>query len=59
MSEKIWKKMSNETPEECVLRICSLKEQSGLTWQEIANILNRELQKNYDESHYRKAYKKT
>lgn len=59
MADTIWTKKATETPEECVLRICSLKEQYGMTWQEITNILNRELQKSYDESHYRKAYRKT
>lgn len=57
--EKIWTKKSNETPEECMLRICSLKEEYGMTWQEITNILNQVLEKSYDESHYRKTYRKT
>jgi len=39
-------------------RICSLKYDLGLTWDETADIINDELGKTYDESTYRKKYQK-
>ena len=48
--------MDNESEEDYQLRICSLKEQKGLYWDEVAQIINRELDLNYTESRYRKLY---
>lgn len=43
--------------ENFLLRITDMKEKNGMTWQDIADILNKELGKNYSESSYRKRYK--
>lgn len=45
-----------ENEEEYIYRICSMKEQSGMTWQQIADIINGALNKNYGESAYRKRF---
>ena len=45
-----------ENQEQYIYRICDMKESSGLTWKEIADIINRELDQNYTESAYRKKY---
>ena len=47
-------KLSNENEEQYILRICSMKESQGWTWQNIADILNESLGYNYGESAYRK-----
>lgn len=44
-----------ETDEQLIYRVCSSKDVIG-TWQDVANILNDILDKNYDESVYRKKY---
>ena len=51
-----YKRLDNESEEDYQLRICSLKEQKGLYWDEVAQIINRELDLNYTESRYRKLY---
>lgn len=48
-------KRDNETELEYILRICSQKDVIG-TWDEVASILNENLNKNYGESAYRKKY---
>lgn len=53
----MWTKQPNETDEQFVFRICGLKNKHGKTWPEVANIINTALNKNYDESAYRKKYK--
>ena len=47
----------NETPIEYIKRICSLKYDSDLTWEDIKNLINDELRFDYSESYYRKHYK--
>ena len=49
-------KPEDENEEQYIYRICSMKEGSDLTWKQIADILNKELNNNYDESAYRKKY---
>ena len=38
-----------ENEEQYIHRICSMKDSSGMTWKEIANIINKSLNKNYTE----------
>lgn len=45
-----------ENEDQYVFRICDIKESSGLTWKEVADIINEELGNNYTESAYRKRY---
>lgn len=47
-------KEREETPIEYKIRICSDRESLGLTWDEVANILNEEFGDNFGESKYRK-----
>lgn len=44
----------DETLLEYKIRICSERERLGLTWDEVANILNEETGENFGESKYRK-----
>ena len=44
----------DESLTEYKIRICSEREQYGLTWDEVAQILNEEFGDNYGESKYRK-----
>ena len=46
---------SEENEEQFIYRICDMKNEIG-TWEDVANILNRGLSKNYTESKYRKSY---
>lgn len=46
--------LPNESEEEYIVRVCSAKEQIG-TWQDVCDILNKELGYDYSESKYRKA----
>lgn len=48
---------SKETDAEFMLRVCALKDEIG-TWEDVANIINKELGQSYTESTYRKRYKK-
>lgn len=43
-----------ENEEQYIYRICSTKESLGMTWRQIADVLNEALGHNYDESAYRK-----
>lgn len=45
-----------ENEEQYIYRICSMKDSSGMTWQEVADIINQALNNNYTESAYRKKY---
>lgn len=47
-----------ETEEEYCVRICGFKENYNLSWQDIADILNSELNCNYSSDKYRKNYYK-
>ena len=51
-----YKRLDDETEEEYTLRICGLKEEKRLYWEEITEIINRELDLDYSESRYRKLY---
>jgi len=50
------KKHIGETQDDYKLRICELKEPNGWTWDTVKDIINSELDLNYDESAYRKFY---
>ena len=45
-----------ESEEQYIYRICSMKETSGMTWQQIADIINAALNQNFGESAYRQRY---
>ena len=49
-------KPDEENADQYIYRICSMKESSELTWKQIADIINKGLNNNYDESAYRKKY---
>lgn len=49
-------KFEDENNEQYIFRVCQLKDQLGYTWNQIADILNRELGNNYSESAYRKQW---
>lgn len=46
-----------ETDDEYEVRICSLKDEYGLSWDDITAIINSALDYNYTESRYRKMWK--
>lgn len=54
--EDIFKRQYGESDEDCIYRICALKDELGYTWPEMAEILNEVLQKDYSDSKYRKDY---
>lgn len=45
-----------ESDQQCIYRICAMKDELGYTWPEMAEILNDALQKSYSDSKYRKDY---
>lgn len=47
---------NEENEEQYIFRICSMKDSAGMTWKEVANIINEALGNNYTESAYRKKY---
>lgn len=49
-------KLSNETNDEYIIRICGMKEELGVTWDKIADIINDNLGVDRTESTYRKFY---
>lgn len=51
-----FKRQDEESEEEYQYRVCGLKEEKGLRWDDICAILNAELGYNYTESRYRKQY---
>lgn len=51
-----YKKHNDENESQYILRICSMKEKNGWTWENIADILNDSLGHNYGESAYRKKF---
>lgn len=51
-----FKRQDEESEEEYQYRVCGLKEEKGLRWDDICTILNAELGYNYTESRYRKQY---
>ena len=50
-----YKKMQNELEDEYIFRICNMKDKIG-SWQDVADILNKELNYNFSSSKYRKPY---
>lgn len=54
--QNIFKKNINETDEQFIYRVCAAKTTNGLSWPQVAHIINKELNRNYDESTYRKKY---
>jgi len=52
-----FEKLPTENNEEYIKRICSKKEEIGLSWQNVADICNEICGYNYSESYYRKKYK--
>lgn len=56
MMNNIDYKPNEENEDQYVFRICSMKDSAGMTWQEVANIINQALNNNYTESAYRKKY---
>ena len=51
-----YQKLSNENENQYILRICSMKEDQGWTWEDVASILNSSLGYNFGESKYIKQY---
>ena len=51
-------RLPSETIEEYCNRICSLKDILNVSWQDIADFLNNELDFNYSKDRYRKKYGK-
>lgn len=51
-----YKRLDDETEDDYILRVCGLKEDKQLFWDEVARIINKELDLNYTESRYRKLY---
>lgn len=45
-----------ESEEQYIFRMCGKKEAYDMTWQEVANVINEELNNNYTSSAYRKRY---
>ena len=52
-----YKRLANETEDEYIFRICSRKDLIG-NWDNVAQIINNELGKNFGESTYRKRFSK-
>lgn len=51
-----FKKRPEETNDQYIHRVCPLREQNGLSWQRLADIINAECGLNHSESKYRKDY---
>lgn len=49
--------LDNESENEYIKRICSIKDTIGMTWKQVADHLNNSLSYDYCESWYRKNYK--
>lgn len=56
MTNNIYWKKENETVEEYIMRLCGMKDTLDLTWVDIADILNSELNENFSERTYRRRY---
>ena len=55
MDEFTYERLPNETVDEYEYRICSMKDAIG-SWDDVARIINDELEQDYTESRYRKKY---
>ncbi len=53
---KSQKKIETESNEQYIFRICQMKDELNCTWKGIADIINKELGNNFDESCYRKKF---
>ena len=53
-----FKRYEGETEEQLLYRLGKIKDELGLTWQEIADTMNELLDYDYSESKYRKAFKR-
>ena len=51
-------RQDGETEEQLLCRIGQQKDENNLTWQDIADIMNKLLDYNYSESRYRKNFAK-
>ena len=49
-------KLDNETAMEFIQRICTIKQDLGLTWKDVAELINEETGYSYSDSWYRKNY---
>lgn len=56
VEDKDLKRGDNESEEDYQIRVCSLKDDKHLTWEDVADVLNKELGYNYTESRYRRQY---
>ena len=56
MNHDILKKIECESKLDYINRVCGIKDEFDLTWSEIAEIINGELDFNYSDSWYRKNY---
>lgn len=56
LMESSMKRFDSENDDQFIYRICGLKDSSGMTWQQIADIINSALGQTYSESAYRKKY---
>lgn len=52
----IYAKLNDENDGQYIMRICSMKQENGWTWEYVANILNEALGNSFSESAYRKRY---
>ena len=57
MNHDALKKMEFEGHTDYICRVCNLKDEFDLTWEEVAEIINDELGCSYSESWYRKNFK--
>lgn len=57
--EEVLARADSETTCDYIDRVCGCREEVGLTWEELAKVINAECGLSYDESHYRKNWKNT
>lgn len=50
------KRYPNEMEDEYIFRVCDMKDELGYTWEEVADVLNKELNYEFTSSKYRKSY---
>ena len=55
---KIFLKANDEPTSAYIDRVCTLRSSYGLTWEELASIINEQCGLHYSETHYRKNFKK-
>ena len=58
MIEEKFQMLDGENTDEYTIRICSMREDENLTWQEVADIINEETDRSYSEKKYRTDYKR-